>query len=87
MYFDGSYTLKGAGAGVVLTPPPPPGGGGGGGGGGGEEDLEWGFRLGGAPNPKGGGKWVCAPPPPPPPPRARARVKVMSSDTLFSLNF
>jgi hypothetical protein len=22
MYFDGSYTLKGAGAGVVLTPPP-----------------------------------------------------------------
>jgi hypothetical protein len=23
MYFDGSYTLKGAGAGVVLIPPPP----------------------------------------------------------------
>jgi ribonuclease HI len=22
MYFDGSYTLKGVGAGVVLTPPP-----------------------------------------------------------------
>jgi ribonuclease HI len=25
MYFDGSYTLKGAGAGVVLIPPPPKG--------------------------------------------------------------
>jgi ribonuclease HI len=24
MYFNGSYTLKGAGAGVVLIPPPPP---------------------------------------------------------------
>jgi hypothetical protein len=24
MYFDGSYTLKGAGAGVMLTPPPLP---------------------------------------------------------------
>jgi hypothetical protein len=22
MYFDGSYTIKGVGAGVVLTPPP-----------------------------------------------------------------
>jgi hypothetical protein len=24
MYFDGSYTLKGAGVGVALIPPPPP---------------------------------------------------------------
>jgi ribonuclease HI len=27
MYFDGSYTLKGARAGVMLTPPAPPRGG------------------------------------------------------------
>jgi ribonuclease HI len=25
MYFDGSYTLKGAGASVMLIPPPPEG--------------------------------------------------------------